>query len=485
MSITIIGYLLLPLGLVAFFLGSRLFLLGLATFFSAFSATAVINFTSSGLQPSYYFGLLFIVRVTLDTMLTRKSFTRRQWQLFGGFVLFAVIAFLSIIAIPFDAKALVVRPSGKTEVLKLTKENITQYLYVGYVLVFTGAVALSRLREKEIVRLSRIFIASGVFVSLWGWLQVVSFYSAVPYPDFLFNNNVSFSQNFEQLIRLIGIKRMTSVCPEPSMLAKFLLIPTFMSLYAVYNKGFLVPYKYAVPLAAFFVVTMVGTTSSTALAAVVGGFGIFIFVILYRKRVMTALGVREKPNIKGLMLFVLTFSILAVIVLVVAFVKIGLTLADLGNLIDILLFNKLDSQSGDVRISGGAGAIELLLSHPLLGVGWGSNRSFDFLSNIGATTGFIGLSIMIIAHLVLGYRMTILSKTLVRDGQLRLSHYPLMLLFIVVVKFFIKVLSDPSIAFLDYWILIGIMIACVRGLTPPRGEMSPAPGVSQKMEEES
>jgi hypothetical protein len=474
----------LPVGLVAFLFGSRFLLLGLTTFFAAFSATAVINFTSAGLQPSYYFGVLFIARVMLDSMLTRRSFTSRQWQLFVGFVFFAVIAFMSILAIPLEGRPMVMRPSssGDLEMLRLTSENITQYMYLLFALMLTGAIGLSRMGEKEIGRLLKIFLASGVFVSLWGWFQVVSFYSNIPYPDFLFNNSVSMKELFGQLVEH-AFKRMTSVAAEPSMLAKFLVIPTFITLYSVYNKKFLIPYKHALPLASFFVVTMVFTTSSSALAGLIGGFFIFFFVIFYRKRMVARLGMKEKTNLKGLFIFASVFVGLATAVLIVAFIKLHLTFSDLGNLIDVLLFSKLETQSGVSRLEAGKFALNLFLSHPVLGVGWGSNRSFDFLSNTGAATGIIGLTILLVAHFVLACRMTRLSKQLVRSRRLRLSHYPLLLTFILVIKFFLKILAEPGILFLDYWILIGIMISCVRGLALPREETPQGLDVFQQKEE--
>jgi len=56
-GIQIIGYILIPLGIVCFFLNVK-YLVYLTIFFAGFTGTSIYNFGQSfGLQPAYYFGL--------------------------------------------------------------------------------------------------------------------------------------------------------------------------------------------------------------------------------------------------------------------------------------------------------------------------------------------------------------------------------------------------------------------------------------------
>jgi hypothetical protein len=295
-EITIIGYFLLPLGMIIGIFGSRTALLYMAAFFAPFTATAIVNLSNPtlGIQPAYFLGILLIARFIMDSMLKPQAVTKRHGRLLLGFIIFGLAGFVSMLLIPMYGKVLVTRPSGNIEILKLSKENLTQYMYLAYVILLVIVIGLSNLRAEVLRRLLITFLISGVFVSLWGWMQVSSFYLGFTYPDFIFNNNVSFAQHSDQMLSFVRLKRMNSVAPEPSMLARFLLIPTFVSTYCIYNPGVILKGRTALVLGIFFVLTMVATTSSTALVGLVGGMFILFVFIFIRRRIFVSSGKSEK-----------------------------------------------------------------------------------------------------------------------------------------------------------------------------------------------
>ncbi|MBE2935976.1 hypothetical protein HPJ99_12705 [Anoxybacillus flavithermus] len=74
MEITIMGYLLIPIGIFLLFL-KKDYLLYFVVFFSGFTGSSVINFSSItfSLQPSYYFGMLYLIKHLIDIFLNTKS----------------------------------------------------------------------------------------------------------------------------------------------------------------------------------------------------------------------------------------------------------------------------------------------------------------------------------------------------------------------------------------------------------------------------
>jgi len=471
MEITLIGYILIPVCFAATILSSRKMLLYLLIFFSPFTGTAIINYfayPTFGIQPAYFIGLLFIFRIVTDFAINKLPHVIPQIQSSAllPLWLFGIAAFISILLIPIYSTVEVNRPSGAIELLQLTKENFTQFTYLAYVITLTTCIALSRLHPEEVYRCLKIMIASGIFVSLWGWLQVTMFYTGYSYPDFLFNNNVSFSQGFEQHLSALGIKRMNSVAPEPSMLGRFLLIPTFVSWYCVYRIGFVINHKLAIVSALFLSLTLLSTTSTTAFIGLVGGLIIFLFFIIissiHWRSTIKLKPEQNKRSAKSVLAVLVMLPLLVVTMFHIAKWKLGFDMSMASGLLDIVLLEKLASQSGQGRLEGAILGLNLFVSHPFLGIGWGSNRTFDLLTNLLSTVGFIGAFFFVWTHLIIARKTIRLIRYLVRTGLSFFSACPEVLLLVFIIVLFGKVLSDPDIVFLDHWILIGLMITALR-----------------------
>jgi len=467
MTITFIGYFIIAVGLAAVMLPSRTPILYLTIFFMPFTATAIVNLQnpSFGLQPGYFLGILLMLRYTTEWLFRRRRqyLTHLQRMTLMPFILFVFIAGLSILLIPFRDYVYVRRPSGDFQLLRLSTENFTQFAYLAYVILLTVNIAACKLEPNEIRRAIRVLIISSVFVSLWGWAQLYMYYADIPYPDFLFNNSTSFLQKYGQKIRLLGFKRMNSVAPEPSMFARFLLMPTFLCFYYVYNKaGSVMRPKSALWLAIFFAVTLIFTSTSTALVGLFGSLFIFLLYILSKRGRISVKTYTLKESMRTVFVVLLGFVGLPLALFSLATFAFGLSSDQILQFLEILLIDKADSESGGTRLDGALQGLGLFGANPLFGVGWGSNRTFDLLTNILSTTGIVGTLTFFAGNWLLARRTGWLSKRFIHNDQTMLAEYPKALFFALIVRLFGKFLSEPDIVYLDHWLLVGLIVATLR-----------------------
>lgn len=483
MTITPIGYFIIVVGFIAVILPSRTAILYLTIFFMPFTATAVINLQtpSFGLQPGYFLGILLMMRYTTEWLFRRgrQNLTHLQRMTLMPFIMFVLIAGLSILLIPFRDYVYVRRPSGDFQLLHLSMENFTQFAYLAYVIILTVSIAACKLEPDEIRRAIRALIISSVFVSLWGWAQLYMYYAGIPYPDFIFNNSVSFLQKYGQKIRLLGFKRMNSVAPEPSMFARFLLMPTFLCFYYVYNKaGSVMKPKSALWLAIFFAITLIFTSTSTALVGLFGSLFIFVLYIVSKRGRISVKTYTLNESMRTVLIVLLGFVGLPLALFSLATFAFGLSSDQIVQFVEILLIDKADSESGGTRLDGALQGLSLFEANPFFGVGWGSNRTFDLLTNILSTTGMIGTITFFVGNWLLAKRMGWLSRRFINCNQTLLAEYPKALFFALIVRLFGKFLSEPDIVYLDHWLLVGLIVATLRwtylAVPEPQVEMTSA-----------
>jgi len=109
----------------------------------------------------------------------------------------------------------------------------------------------------------------------------------------------------------------------------------------------------------------------------------------------------------------------------------------------------------DAALSG----LELFVSHPILGIGWGSNRTFDITTNMLSATGGIGTVLFACVHLILAWYAIQLIRSRLRHTHPLIPSYVEILLLALGVRVFGKMLSEPGITFIDHWILVGLTVA--------------------------
>lgn len=465
MEVTILGYFLIPTAVVLFF-RSRLELLYALVFFAPFSASAVINFLSPtfGLQPGYLFGMLYIVRSVIDHVVKegKIGFARERARLLLPFWLFVVAAVLSIVVIPLRGFAIVDRPSGVTEPLSFGTQNVTQSGYLLFGAIILTAVATEHLREKEFKQLVRIFVGAGVFACLWGWFEVSTFLmGGVEYPKFIFNNSISFDQKAGVVFSAVGVRRISSIAPEPSMLARFLLVPCFITIHDYFRGGELYGKKTSFQLATLFVITLLACASSTGYVGLAAGFGGLVLLTV-GDRVRSFL---QPTAIRRLFITaggtIALGSFLLGVAILAAWAILGLSFSDMYTLFDILILSKLESGSASTRIEGGLQALGLLSKFPFLGAGWGSHRSFDLITYVLGNTGLIGFLLFAYSHIKVMRKGLSIGWHLNVNGDDSWGSILRSVVLGVGVMLFAKSVSEPDILYLDQWILIGILITTV------------------------
>jgi hypothetical protein len=462
MSITLLGALLIPLGVFLFFQGRKK-LLYLTAFFAPFTASAVVNIeaVTLGVQPAYYAGMLYITRFFFDVTVASDSYhlSRSRLRSVLPFWFFATVAFLSIFAIPLTDQVLVRLPSNEYELLEFRMQNLTQFAYLLFMTTFVSCVSFENLDGMDVTRIVRILVAAATFTCLWGWVEAGSILFGYSYPAFLFNNSVSFAQQFGTSFGGFNIPRISSVTPEPSMFARFLLAPTFIVLYDYYHKNLYFKPARALGLLVLFTTTIFAATSSTGYAGLIIG-GILIYIGIQSEDARgwlhpVALGRAFSVLAAGIGLLLL----MAIVVIFTANQVLGLSLTEMGNLLELLVLNKLETGSGQERLGAAVRALELVAEQPVLGVGWGSNRTFDLVTNVFATTGILGGGLFFYAHYRIGRQAADLGRTVYtrlgwKEG---LKLRSLVLGFSVLMA--TKMISEPDIVYLDQWIFIGLIVA--------------------------
>jgi hypothetical protein len=131
--------------------------------------------------------------------------------------------------------------------------------------------------------------------------------------------------------------------------------------------------------------------------------------------------------------------------------------------LNTLLLGKLESVSGQGRLSGGLAGLSLFAHHPLLGVGWGSNRSFDLLTNILSNLGVVGFGLLVWAHLaaiVPSFRTSRAGDGPEADlRQAALLEAPALALIVLLIA---KALAEPELTYLDHVVLLGLLASSLR-----------------------
>ncbi|MGB8698759.1 MAG: hypothetical protein WCD18_05020, partial [Thermosynechococcaceae cyanobacterium] len=140
-------------------------------------------------------------------------------------------------------------------------------------------------------------------------------------------------------------------------------------------------------------------------------------------------------------------------------------------LLDVVLFNKIDSNSAEGRLSTISSATDLFLNHPILGVGWGSNRANSFLANLLANTGIFGFGTFIISNSILVFlvlnRVRIFYKISPKNIDKKVENkdfaiYCEIFVLCLVIITFCQLVSQADYSLMDQWLILGLLISTLR-----------------------
>lgn len=226
MEITILGYFLIPVAVLLFIIKPDA-LFYLMVFFSTFLAAAVINIEpiTFGLQPSYLFGIFWIIHlvfkyIRMPPALDRKA---RGYLILLGTVWTVVLYSLNLPLI-FKDRILVHGPSDVwgNKPLELSVSNFTQFLYLTFMLLVTAFTMLEAVDIGKMVKALKALLFSMAFAIVWGFLQMFCYYTGKEYPYYLFNNNIGYAQLWNQTVG--SLPRITSIFTEPAAYSSILLM---------------------------------------------------------------------------------------------------------------------------------------------------------------------------------------------------------------------------------------------------------------------
>lgn len=372
MQITTIGYILLPLGLILSALYPRSIYI-LTIFFIPFTATSLLNSSSNvPLTPGQYFGGLFI-SLQLIFYITRGEV---RFPHYVGIQISLIYLFLA--AVLFSAlysaamsQGVYIGPHSYTsgQVVKST-------LPVLFGIVLLTFIVLKNNTIEIIERTLKVYIISGLFVTVWGYIQFIcNNVLGIEYPWYIFNNAVPETMHgYKQEVEVEGIflPRISSVFHEPSMFSKYLLTVLPLLIVSILRHSPILGYLKDRIAFCLIVGVLLLSTSTTAY---IGLAILFIFSIV--------LMIDMKKTKSCYIIAYLLFTALVVVITYFC-----LPMADA--VIKSLVLEKLSSGSGVERLASIKEAWGLFLTAPVLGVGWNTVTSNDLLVNLLANTGLLG-----------------------------------------------------------------------------------------------
>ena len=410
MEITIFGWIVIPLGLGAWFLG-RNYLLPFAIFFSVFQAASVVNVRSIGysLSPYYFICILIAIRVFLtgpdlwqDAM---HGAARRLWSRMIFLALWVIISSVMLPLLFSGIGVYTPRQSMDDQYEALTPlvwslANLAQDIYLLLNLIFLMSVWRYAKRVGAEAKLHSAFYLTGFLVLMVGIYQKLCLSYGWSFPlSFIYSNIQLEDIGFDNLS---WGTRVFSTFSEPSLFGGFLVAYIMFVLILVMREtsGGLLLYGITLILAAMLLIWSAATTGYMAFGL---AFGWFVW-----NQILSSGSRKKKVNRR------------LTIILSVLLGAITITLISGGKeMLDQVLLQKGDSLSAVYRLAADSYAGLLLLKTAGLGVGLGSNRPSSFLmyllSNIGIPGVFL-FSGMLLALTRLRTQVESFSRTTVLKG---------------------------------------------------------------------
>jgi hypothetical protein len=422
LEITYLGYPILLIGIILFFVKSE-YLFNLLIFFSPFTATTIVSFSTFNLMPAQYFAILLVLRYFLfERFFIKKKICEPSRSL----MLFLVIALISILANWLLSTNEVVYGIGngvKLTSSKVSLRNLTQFSYLllaflVYWMVNDYCSRNPKYQNKAIVNL----MVSGVVVSLIGFYELLSFIYSLP-----------FNEIFRPAAVIPFYMRVSSVMAEPSFLSGFILpLLGVIYIYAIKNKK-AERYVYIIIFSAVFLLGVISTSTTFF----IGLIGLLFYIIFYSRKSGSG---KITLFIIGIVLFVFFIAILQ------SFPDIQRRIVD--NNIDKFA---LKNESGAVRLLVSFHMLSVALHHPILGVGFGSGRSTDLFINVLACTGIVGFLIFF------GFIIRLIVK-LLKYNRLKIDNKPYPVAYaLFLLLFLICGCGVPDYpVFLFFWIVMGM-----------------------------
>ncbi|HEY0796720.1 MAG TPA: O-antigen ligase family protein [Acidisarcina sp.] len=451
------AFILVPLGLMLFVF-SRKWLYRLMVASTLFSGTAVFNLGSgdgaSGVQVWMFFGSLWLLREAITRLLQGRLSIRRRlvtpatWL--GVFLFMAAISLVMPLYINGHLQiGSATLTDNSTTPLIFTSRHITAWLYIAFGILLAISLADENSSVDKLEATGRVYLCTGVFVSLWGFFQLLCPLIGLTYPAFIFNNSTSpGAMGYMATFPGMELLRMSSVALETSIMSQALLTVLPLTFPALLGRGRLISIKSDRYCALLIVAALIGSTSSSAYAGL-------LFVAVATLWMAARMKINRATTIIKMALLgaACVSTVVFVLYTQVVFMR---------QMLDLILFAKGSSYSALERLKTIELASGYFSRYPLLGVGWGSVTSHDLLFKLLADVGLIGFMSFAGAVLWLIIR---LNRDL-KGRQDRVAMIQMAWLLSLTVLIFTNVLSGFAYVLGHMWFTFGMAITCAT-LTGP------------------
>lgn len=454
MQVTFIGWIFLIVSAYGFFWNKKI-LFDLLTVSSIFTAASIVNIkaTTTGILPFYIIGLVWIIRSLLDIykegIKTREIIKKiRKNKLIISILIFIFIIILSELNLILFGKSFVIENLIKSESINVGfgKSNISQPIYTIFMLIIIIFMILELDNKEKLKRVVKVFSYTTVFAIIWGLAQFCMKYLNIEYPSWIFNNNIAYSQQYNQMV--YGIKRINSVALEPSMFSLNLVIflSIVMILWISKYKGICDTISSRIIIFITLILTLLCTILTTSTTAYVCLVVIILITTIYS--IVSPKGsCLNKNKYRVFMLYL--FGIIILLISIIYIAKVFHIYW--GTFVDTFLdmtIRKIGLESGNHRISAFKTAINIFKDSPILGFGYGSFRSFDLFSNLLANMGIVGLvSFSSIIYITI--------TRIIKYFKINQVESFIMLLAVTTATIALMI-SIPDLNFAYYWIMIAV-----------------------------
>ncbi len=373
MKIEMLGYLIIPLGLILACLENK-YLLYTILIFIGFTGASIIKIGDLSIQPAYYLGGIFIIKQIIEILKNKRKIKINKFL-----IIFIIICICSVI-MPKIIEGLnieIINQNGKITNAKFTSHNITQLMYLIYCFIFfvviTDYLNQNKQERKNVIN---YMIIGAIIVSILGIYQELAYIYKWPF-DIIFRSNINGNiQPYGSFVRIY------STTIEPSILAYY-LVPMFALITSINDEN--IKYKYL--FLALILLTGFGSTSSTFILGLI----ITTIILVINAFIQKDIDIKRR-NKSILRKFTIVILIGAICLLIIYLINKNIVINIFQGLVQKITRSNL---SGQERSSAFINHILVGFRFPLLGIGFGTVRSKDLLSTWICNIGILGTGIFI------------------------------------------------------------------------------------------
>lgn len=419
MSITLIGYIAIPL-LILMTVRWDIKKISMITFIlSTMTSTTVltINIVDFSIPIGYFSAICMICKVIF--LHIRNKF-RTGFILNKSLLIFIYGIALSLFIPIFLSKGVIVlTPDNRYSPITFNFQMITQFIYILFmVLIFIFYLDIMKNKgftEEEFYNMIKYSLVLNIFLA---FLQIII-------PIDIFNNIFRTGHSNDQTIG--GVIRLTAATMEASILS-FVVVPMIVYLFTrVLRKFNLIDLIICVVMS----LIVINGKSSTFFI----GISIAIILIIINILIKLVYGVKIKKN---QILLLCLVSMIITILITFFHNDISTTLIDLFN--SVIMKISGDGISGMQRSTAFNHQINVFKNHILIGVGFGTVRSYDLFSTWLSELGILGVLPFVVFNIGIIFKLFI-SKSI----------YKMSIANIIILNLLMMSISVPEPYFIFTW----------------------------------